>query len=141
MKLSAHNLPLKATLLLVVALFFFATLPNQEAFAQTESEKVHKEVDEMPTPPNGINGWNSYLAKNMKYPKAAREANVEGKVVVAFVVQETGEISNVEIIRGIGKGCDEEVMRLVKESPKWKPGKKDGEIVKTQMMLPVNFKL
>ncbi|MEB2785899.1 energy transducer TonB [Algoriphagus persicinus] len=140
MKLSAH-FPHKAAPLLVIVLLFFSALPNQEAFAQTESEKVHREVDEMPTPPDGIDGWNNYLTKNMKYPKAAREANVEGMVMVSFIVQETGEISNVEIIRGIGKGCDEEVMRLVKESPKWKPGKKDGEIVKTQMTLPVNFKL
>jgi len=52
-----------------------------------------------------------------------------------------GEISNVEILRGIGKGCDEEVMRLVKESPSWIPGEKDGQIVKTRMRLPVRFKL
>ncbi|WP_057936099.1 energy transducer TonB [Algoriphagus resistens] len=141
MKRTTQYSPLKTIPLLLVALLFFTALPGHTALAQTESGKVYKEVDEMPTPPEGIDGWNNYLAKNMKYPKAARKSKVEGMVMVSFVVQQSGEISNVEIVRGIGKGCDEEVVRLVKESPKWKPGKKDGNIVKTQMMLPVNFKL
>jgi len=77
----------------------------------------------------------------MKYPKDARKSGVEGRVVASFVVLESGEISNVEIIRGIDKGCDEEVLRLVKDAPNWTPGKIDGKAVKTQMMLPVNFAL
>ena len=141
MKLTIQNSPIKAASLLLMAMFLVFILPEQSAFAQTESEKVYKEVDEMPSPSGGIDGWNDYLAKNMTYPKAARKANVEGMVMVSFVVQETGDVSAVEIVRGIGGGCDEEVLRLVKESPKWNPGKKDGKIVKTQMMLPVNFKL
>ncbi|MEP0713098.1 energy transducer TonB [Algoriphagus sp.] len=140
MKLAQHIFSLKIASVVLIALFFLA-LPSQETFAQTAKDGVYLEVDEMPIPPGGIEGWNSYLGKNMTYPIAAREAKVEGKVIITFVVLENGETSNIEILKGIGKGCDEEVMRLVKESPKWTPGKKDGEKVKTRMTLPVNFKL
>ncbi|MDR7129660.1 protein TonB [Algoriphagus sp. 4150] len=141
MKLTIQNPPIKAASLILMAMLLVFALPNQSSFAQTESGEIHQEVDEMPMPSDGIDGWNDYLAKNMKYPKAARKANVEGRVLISFVVQTTGEISNAEIVSGIGGGCDEEVLRLVKESPKWKPGKKDGQVVNTQMMLPVNFRL
>ncbi len=141
MKLSRNIFLRKAAPITLIALLFFAVLPSQPAFAQTETDSVYMEVDEMPLPKGGMDGWNSYLGKNMKYPTAAREAKVEGTVVVTFVVLENGEVSTVEILRGIGKGCDEEVLRLVEESPKWTPGKKDGEVVKTRMRLPVRFKL
>lgn len=141
MKLAQLIFSQKIASIVVVALLFFAALTSQETFAQTATDSVYMEVDEMPIPPGGTDGWNAYLGKNMNYPIAARDAKVEGMVVVTFVVLKDGEVSNVEILRGIGKGCDEEVMRLVKESPNWTPGKKDGEIVITRMRLPVNFKL
>tara|TARA_R110002020_G_scaffold189454_3_gene388633 strand:- start:338 stop:763 length:426 start_codon:yes stop_codon:yes gene_type:complete len=140
-KHSILNFSQKAGILFVIALLYFAALPNQSVYAQTEPDNVFEKVDEMPSPEGGIEGWNNYLATNMKYPKEAKKAGVEGRVVASFVVLETGEISNVEIIRGIGKGCDEEVLRMIKESPKWTPGKKDGKVVKTKMSLPVNFAL
>ncbi|SFT44691.1 TonB family C-terminal domain-containing protein [Algoriphagus locisalis] len=139
MKLSTLNLLPKATSLVLAALFFFAFLPNQTAQAQTE--EVLTEVDVMPQPTGGLAGWNTYLAENLKYPEAAQEKKIEGTVIVKFVVLDSGELDQVEILRGIGGGCDEEVLRLVKEAPKWTPGKKDGEVVNVQMRLPVRFKL
>jgi protein TonB len=141
MKLTQFIFSQKTAPIALIAILFFAALPNQTAFAQTAKDSVYMEVDEMPIPPGGMDGWNSYLGKNMRYPTAAREAKVQGQVIITFVVLENGETSNIDILRGIGGGCDEEVMRLVKESPKWTPGKKDGEKVKTRMTLPVNFKL
>lgn len=141
MKSSIINYPLKVAQVIVYVVLFFGAVSHQTAFAQTEVDSVYLEVDEIPLPPGGIEGWNAYLGKNMNYPKAAMDAKVEGTVIATFVVLENGEIGNVELLRGIGKGCDEEVLRLVKNSPKWTPGKKDGKIVKTQMRLPVNFKL
>ncbi len=141
MKLSTQYTTWRAAPFLLLALLFNTCFFSLEAAAQTEADSVLMEVDEMPKPKGGMDGWNSYLAQNLKYPKAAREAKVEGTVVIAFVVLENGEISTPEILRGIGKGCDEEVLRLVKESPKWTPGIKDGKVVKTRMRLPVRFKL
>ncbi|MFC5623210.1 energy transducer TonB [Algoriphagus winogradskyi] len=141
MKPKVYNFSSKTILLLATALLFFAFLPNQTAQAQTEAGEVLMETDEMPQPKGGLDGWMAYLTENMKYPVLAKEKNIEGTVIVTFVVLETGEIDTVEILRGIGGGCDEEAMRLVKESPKWTPGKKDGELVKVRMRLPVRFKL
>ncbi|WP_425639335.1 energy transducer TonB [Algoriphagus yeomjeoni] len=141
MKRPNLNFPQKAISILAIALLFFAFLPNQTAQAQTEAEEVFLEVDVQPQPKGGMEGWNSYLSENLTYPAAAREKKIEGTVVVMFIVREDGAIDSVEILRGIGGGCDEEVMRLVKESPTWTPGKKDGEFVNVKMRLPVRFRL
>ena len=139
MKLSILNSSLKALTILAIALLSLAFLPNQTAQAQTE--EVLMEADEMPKPKGGLDGWMAYLSENMKYPALAEEKNIEGTVIVTFVVREDGEKDSVEILRGIGGGCDEEAIRLVKDSPKWTPGKKNGEEVNVRMRLPVRFKL
>ncbi|RAI85016.1 energy transducer TonB [Algoriphagus yeomjeoni] len=136
-----NNFSPKALAILATAVLFFAFLPNQTAQAQTEAEEVFLEVDVQPQPKGGMEGWNSYLSANLTYPTAAREKKIEGTVVVMFIVRDDGKIDSVEILRGIGGGCDEEVMRLVKESATWTPGKKDGEFVNVKMRLPVRFRL
>ena len=83
----------------------------------------------------------SYLQKNMRYPSDARENNIQGKVVVGFVVDEEGRVNNCSILKGIGGGCDEEALRIVKEMPNWKPGKIEGKPVKVYFTLPIQFKL
>jgi protein TonB len=100
--------------------------------------KPFKYVEQMPEFSGDIN---SYLAANMRYPEAAREAGTAGKVVIRFIVNEDGSISGAEIIRGIGGGCDEEALRVIKSMPKWKPGKQNGRAVKVYFMLPVLFVL
>ncbi|WP_075350679.1 energy transducer TonB [Algoriphagus marinus] len=124
-----------------LALFAFsAFLETSEAMAQTQQE-IHKEVDQMPVPPGGMEGFTKYMIENLKYPASAKENKIEGKVFVSFVVKPDGSIENPEIIRGIGGGCDEEAMRMVANSGTWTPGIKDGKAVATQMVLPVMFKL
>lgn len=111
------------------------------SFEVKAQETVHKQVDEMPSPPGGMEGFTQYMIKSLKYPEVAKEKGIEGMVVVAFVVKSDGSVENIEIIRGIGAGCDEEALRVVAESGKWTPGKKEGKAVNTQMTLPVQFKL
>lgn len=82
-----------------------------------------------------------FIYKNLKYPKAAATENIEGMVVVKFVVGKDGVLFNPEIIRAIGGGCDEEVLRVVNQMPKWIPGKQSGKHVNVQFNLPVRFKL
>jgi protein TonB len=77
----------------------------------------------------------------MKYPEEAKELGVQGKVFVTFVVEIDGSISNVRVLRGIGSGCDDEAVRVVKSMPKWIPGKQRGVPVRVQFNLPINFKL
>lgn len=111
-----------------------------EVMAQTQQE-VHKEVDVMPVPPGGMEGFTKYIIENLKYPASAKENKVEGMVMVTFTVKADGSVSNPEVLRGIGGGCDEEAMRMVANSGVWTPGIKDGKTVATQMILPVKFKL
>ena len=104
-------------------------------------QEIFKIVEEMPSFPGGEAKLMEYVAKNVKYPQIARETGIQGRVFVNFVVEPDGSVSNVSVLRGIGGGCDEEAMRVVKNMPKWKPGKQRGKPVRVQYMLPVNFKL
>jgi protein TonB len=98
-------------------------------------------VETQPTPPGGMTAWNEYLSKNLKYPTQARRMGVEGNVILVFVVNTDGSIQDVEVLRGIGGGCDEEAIRVVSGAPKWEPGKQRGRPVRTRMRLPIRFKL
>lgn len=111
---------------------------STQAMAQ---ESVQKQVEEMPIPPGGMEGFTNYMIKNLKYPAAAKEANIQGKVMVTFVVRADGSVDTIEVISGIGGGCDEEAVRVVAESGKWTPVKNGGKAVATQMTLPIQFKI
>jgi protein TonB len=104
-------------------------------------QEIFKIVEEMPSFPGGEAKLMEYVGKNIKYPQIARETGIQGRVFVNFVVEPDGSVSNVTVLRGIGGGCDEEAMRVVKNMPKWKPGKQRGKAVRVQYMLPVNFRL
>lgn len=98
-------------------------------------------VEEMPEFPGGMNKLGEYLAKNIKYPQMARETGIQGRVFITFVVEPDGSVTNVQVLRSLGGGCDEEAVRVVKSMPKWKPGKQRGKAVRVSYNLPVNFKL
>ncbi|TAG69001.1 MAG: energy transducer TonB, partial [Runella slithyformis] len=83
----------------------------------------------------------SYLGKNIKYPAAASRANVSGKVYLTFVVNTDGSIQDVQTLKGLGFGCDEEAQRVIRSMPKWKPGKQSGRSVRVKFNLPVSFVL
>jgi len=110
-----------------------------------EEEVVEAEVftivEEMPSYPGGDQKMYEYLGKNIKYPQIARESSIQGRVFVNFVVEPDGSVSNVKVLRGIGGGCDEEAVRVVKSMPKWKAGKQRGKAVRVSYTLPVVFKL
>jgi protein TonB len=110
-------------------------------FTVHAQEKVSSQVDEMPVPPGGITGLTNYMIQNLTYPSAAKEANVQGMVVVSFIVTAEGKVEHVEVLRGIGSGCDEEAVRVISNSGIWTPGKNGGNAVAVKMTLPVQFKL
>lgn len=82
-----------------------------------------------------------YLGRTVKYPAMAKDAGIAGRVYVNFVVMENGSISKIKLLKGIGGGCDEEAMRVVKKMPKWNPGKQRGRHVRVSYNLPINFVL
>ena len=104
-------------------------------------DEVFTVVEQQPTPQGGIKSFYKHIAETMLYPESARKMGIEGKVFVQFVVNEYGEITQVEAVKGIGGGCDEAAVEAVKSSAPWLPGKQKGEAVKVRMVVPVNFKL
>jgi TonB family protein len=103
--------------------------------------QVYTAVENQPQFPGADNAFKMYLARNIRYPKVARDNNVQGRVIITFVVETNGSLSGVKIIRGIGSGCDEEAARVIKASPKWVAGKQDGKKVRVQFSVPVQFAL
>ncbi len=106
-----------------------------------ESDEVYTIVEIMPEFPGGEESRNQYLAQNIIYPLAAAQNGIEGIVYVSFVVDKNGEVRNVKILRGIGGGCDEEAVRVVKRMPKWKPGTQNGKPVNVLFNMPIYYVL
>lgn len=98
-------------------------------------------AEQMPEFIGGTKAMIQYIQKNLQYPLMARESDISGTVAVRFVVNEDGSISNIEVLRGIGGGCDQEAISVVKNMPTWKPGKQNGKPVKVYFTLPIKFKL
>ncbi len=115
---------------------------NAAAPAVEEAKpQIFTYVEQMPDFPGGQTELMKFLQKNLRYPAAARENGIEGRVVLQFVVDENGKISDLQTLRDIGGGCAEEATRVVKQMPPWKPGKQNGNPVKVYFKLPVTFKL
>jgi len=119
--------------------------PNKDASIKYVDAKTGKEVykiaEKMPSYPGGEEARIKFLVENIKYPEAAMKNNVQGKVFVTFVVRADGSITDVKILRGIGSGCDEETVRVMKLMPKWNPGEEKGKPVDVQFNLPIKFAL
>jgi protein TonB len=99
-------------------------------------------AEQMPDFPGGVEELYRYLGKNIQYPPLARENSIEGKVVLTFVVDKDGKISNIESAgKKLGWGCDEEAIRVVKSMPAWTPGKQNGKPVIVKYTLPIRFQL
>ncbi|WP_234733766.1 energy transducer TonB [Tellurirhabdus bombi] len=110
-----------------------------------EVEKKEEEpllfVEQQPEFPGGPAAMYEWLSKNMKYPPAAARSNISGKVYLSFVVNADGSIVDEQVTKGIGFGCDEEALRVVKKMPKWRPGKQSGRPVRVKFNLPIVFAL
>ncbi len=106
-----------------------------------DDDALFVEPELAPEFPGGLETLYKFIQDNIQYPQLALENGIEGKVYVTFVVEEDGTISDPRVLRDIGVGCGQEVIRVVKMMPKWKPGKKDGKPVRVQYNLPVNFSI
>ena len=103
--------------------------------------KVFDVVEEMPSFPGGNGALMSYLASNIKYPVVAQENGVQGRVIVSFVVERDGSISDVRVARSVDPSLDREAQRVVKSMPRWSPGKQNGSTVRVKYTVPVVFRL
>jgi protein TonB len=119
-------------------------LPDEgdgNAIIEEPASQIFTIVEQMPEFQGGEEKLFEYLSKNIKYPSMARENGITGTVYVTFVVEGDGKITDVKKLRGIGGGCDEEAIRVVKSMPSWKPGKQNGKSVRVQFNLPIKFTL
>lgn len=102
---------------------------------------VYDVVEQMPSFPGGISGLRTYLNQNIRYPAEAQENCVQGRVVVSFVVGKDGHISDVTVLRSVDPSLDKEAIRVVRNMPRWTPGKQGGEPVRVRYNVPVSFRL
>lgn len=105
------------------------------------NQKIYDEVEEMPEFPGGYGAMMSYLGNNIKYPVVAQENGIQGRVIVGFVVETDGSISDIKVKRSVDPSLDREALRVIKAMPKWKPGKLNGSAVRVIYTVPVVFGL
>lgn len=136
---------MKKTILLIAMLLSGAMLMAQNTEVVVNptdnDEEVFLVVEDEPEFPGGMEALYKYLASNIKYPVAAKEQKIQGHVIVNFVIEKDGSVSNIKLLRDIGGGCGEEAIRVVQAMPKWKPARLRGKRVRAQFNLPINFNL
>ena len=133
---------MKKTILMAIA----ACMMTLGAQAQVKnqpniSQEVYDVVEEMPVFPGGIQGMIKFLSENISYPKEAQKKKISGRVLVSFVVEKNGSVSEVQTERSLYPSLDEEAVRVVKSMPNWIPGKQGGQVVRVKYTLPVTFSL
>jgi TonB family protein len=140
----AFSLPIIAVLVFLYACSEEKSVAEPVAGSRAKSansEEVFMVVEDQPSPVGGTEAFYKFIAENLKYPDQARRMGIEGRVFAQFIVDTDGTLTDVQILKGIGAGCDEEVVKLLQRAPKWSPGRQKGEAVRVQMSVPVVFKL
>ena len=107
---------------------------------EEDVDEIFTIVEEPAGFPGGLEAFYAFLKKEIKYPRQAQRMGIEGRVFIQFVVERDGELTDIHVVRGIGAGCDEEAVRVLKRSPKWKPGKQRGRPVRQKMIQNILFK-
>ena len=109
--------------------------------SEAQTNKVYDKVEVMPEYPGGMEALFEYMKNNVKYPEKAKEQKIEGRVVVGFIVEKDGSISEVHSLKAVHPLLEQEAIRVVNNMPKWIPGKVKGKPVRVSFALPVIFKL
>jgi TonB family protein len=115
--------------------------PEKVGVSGPDKNGVYNSVEQLPAFPGGIEALGKFLGSNIKYPKAAREKGIEGRVICSFIVEPNGSLSNITVIKGVSPDMDEESVRVLKLSPKWIPGMQNGEKVRVQYAIPISYTL
>lgn len=108
---------------------------------QSEDDKIFTAVEQQAQFPGGLSAMMKYLSSNVHYPESAQQNNIQGRVIVQFVIKKDGSIGEVKVIRGVDESLDAEAIRVVKAMPRWEPGKNNGLPVSYWFVLPISFKL
>lgn len=128
-------------IILILMLVGVSTYWAQAQENEKKEVDVYEEVEQMPEYPGGQDSMKSFVAKNVKYPPKAIKNEIQGKVFVGFIIDESGNVTNAKIIRSVDIDLDKEALRVVNMMEKWTPGKEKGKIVKVKYTLPISFAL
>ncbi|MBQ8466148.1 MAG: energy transducer TonB [Prevotella sp.] len=131
----------KLILMSLMAVCCLVTASAQKTVVSQKNQKVYDVAEQMPEYPGGMPAMFEFLMKNMQYPKDAEKQKVEGRVMVMFVVETDGSISDVKVAKKTFPSLDAEAVRVVQSMPKWTPGRDKGKVVRVQYTLPVSFRL
>lgn len=123
------------------SILLFTANAQVSAPSPDSTGKIYNIIETMPQFPGGEEKLLKFIAQKIKYPREARRKNITGRVIANFYIDKLGKACNVKIIKGIGGGCDEELIRVLNLMPNWTPGKQDGVPVNVNYNLPVNFSL
>ncbi|OJJ17681.1 energy transducer TonB [marine bacterium AO1-C] len=108
---------------------------------EEKEEKIFLISETQAMPKDGIAAFYKYIGQNLNYPSQARRMSIEGTVVLQFVVEKDGSLTDFKVLKSVGGGCDEEAVRVLKKSPKWSPGKQRGKAVRVRRSIPIRFTL
>ncbi len=114
---------------------------EQKPAKKNDSERIYSSVEQMPQFPGGDAALMRYLGSHLQYPPEAAKKNIQGKVILQFVVEKDGRVGEVKVARSVDKDLDQEAIRVVKSLPKFTPGRQNGQVVRVWYTLPVTFKL
>ena len=125
----------------IMAVVCLMTASAQKTVVSQSNQNIYNAVEQVPEFPGGMPAMMEFLQTNIKYPKDAIKQNVGGRVMVMFVVETDGSLSNVRVARKVFPSLDAEAVRVVKAMPKWKPGKEKGRAVRVNFTMPIVFSL
>ena len=131
----------KLILLLLMAGCCLMTANAQKTVVSQTNQKVFDTVEQMPEYPGGMQAMIEFLQTNMKYPEDAAKQKVEGRVMVQFVVETDGSVTDVHVAKQVFPSLDAEAIRVVQAMPKWTPGKEKGRVVRVKYNLPIVFRM
>ncbi|MBX2899247.1 MAG: energy transducer TonB [Cyclobacteriaceae bacterium] len=114
---------------------------EQPKVEDEKADEIFTVVEVSAEPKGGRAAFYKYVGENIQYPAQARRMGIQGRVFVEFVVNKDGALTDVVVVKGIGAGCDEEALRIVKNAPAWNPGRQRGHAVKQRMVIPITFML
>ena len=107
--------------------------------ADLKEEKAFDVVEQMPEFPGGMSALMQFMGQNMKYPEDAMKLNKQGRVLVTFIIEKDGIVSNAVVVKNVWPSLDAEALRVVRSMPKWTPGKQNGKVVRVKFTMPFNF--
>ncbi|KAA5533672.1 energy transducer TonB [Taibaiella lutea] len=139
-KTSGKNVQITFSALMLAAFILFQSNIHVTAQSRKGEKKIFTMVDQTAEFPGGMSEMRTYLAKSIHYPDSAKKNNIQGKVVLQFIVNKDGSISDVDIMHNLAGGCGAEARRVVLAMPKWKPGMMNGQAVDMYYTLPIYFK-